>query len=72
MPAATNLSVSAGYVSFTISHNSDYVLAVGAPSYSSGGRIIVVAVAVLLVIAAGASALILSGMRRRRQFRDAA
>ncbi|MNM44757.1 hypothetical protein D3C81_556600 [compost metagenome] len=72
VPAATNLSVSAGYVSFTISHNSDYVLAVGAPSYSSGGRIIVVAVAVLLVIAAGASALILSGVRRRRQFRDAA
>ncbi|MDT3428083.1 hypothetical protein J2Z22_003673 [Paenibacillus forsythiae] len=72
VPAATNLNVQAGYVSFTISHNSDYVLAVGAPSYSSGSIVIVVAVGVLVVLAAAVAALILNGMKRRRRFKDAA
>lgn len=70
VPAATNLTVQAGYVSFTISHNSDYVLAVGSPSYSSGSTTILVAVVVLLLIIAGGATLVLRGAKRRRTLNE--
>jgi hypothetical protein len=70
VPAATNLSVQAGFVSFTISHNSDYVLAVGAPSYSSGRSILVVAIAVLLLLALAGGGLTYRSTKRRRELKN--